>query len=195
MTRASCLITAACMALALSACGPDSPPETSVDQKTEQFNELMKRPDIDQAVARYEEMYAKVRDQLSAVVPTLKWERTDELSSSGCAREFAAVDAGARQFDAVERGLPNWTAAGRIPDTQWTPTLSAVVNIARTYGFDSGPVVVKDQPADHYVTSRDPYGAEITFGTAVNTILTVRTGCHLTAEAKKRGIPAPTPTY
>jgi hypothetical protein len=66
---------------------------------------------------------------------------------------------------------------------------------ARTYGPDSGPVVVKDQPSDHYATFRDPFGAEITFGTAVNTVLTVRTGCHLTAEAKQRGTPAPTPTY
>jgi hypothetical protein len=156
MKRTLCLI-AALMTLTVAACGPDVPPETSVDQKSQQFNELMKHPDIDQAVARYEEMHTKVRNQLSVVVPTLKWQQTDEFSSSGCGREFAAVDAGAPEFDAVERGLPNWTAEGKIPDAQWNTLLSVVDNIARTYGPDSGPVVVKDQPSDHYATFREPF--------------------------------------
>jgi hypothetical protein len=34
---------------------------TTVNQSPRQFNELMGRPDIGQAVARYQEMYAAVR--------------------------------------------------------------------------------------------------------------------------------------
>ena len=47
----------------------------------------------------------------------------------------------------------------------------------------------------HEIVFHDQYKAELNVGTAVNTTLLLRTGCHLTAEAKKRGSPAPTPTY
>jgi hypothetical protein len=193
MKRTLCLI-AALVTLTVAACGPDVPPETSVDQKSQQFNELMKRPDIDQAVARYEEMYTKVRNQLSVVVPTLKWQQTSDVSSSGCGREFAAVDAGAPEFDAVERGLPNWMAEGKIPDAQWDQAIAVVRSVAQGYGFDTGEITV-NRPSDHEIVFHDQYKAELNFGTAVNTTLLLRTGCHLTAEAKKRGSPAPTPTY
>lgn len=195
MKRTLALFTALCSTLALSACGPDVPPETTVNQKTEQFNELMKRPDIDQAVTKYEEMYTKLRGQLTALVPALKWHQTDDISGSACGNDFAAVNAGLRVDDAVERGLPNWIADGNIPETHWAAAQSAVDTILRAYGFDSGPIVVKNNPSDHYVTFRAPDGSEVTFGSAVNTGFTVRTGCHLTAEAKKRGTPAPVPTY
>jgi hypothetical protein len=36
---------------------------------------------------------------------------------------------------------------------------------------------------------------EISFGTALNTSLRLSIGCHLTAEAKKRATPKPSPTY
>ncbi|MGW4529290.1 LppA family lipoprotein [Amycolatopsis sp. NPDC004378] len=195
MKRTLTLAAALCLTLALSACGPDVPPETTVNQKAEQFNQLMKRPDIDQAVAQYEEMYDKVRTKLSALVPSLKWRQTDDISGSGCGNDFAAVNAGLRAYDAVERGLPNWVADGKVPDDQWEAAQAAVDNTLRSYGFDSGPIVVKNQASNHYVTFRAPDGSEVTFGSAVNTGLTVRTGCHLTAEAKKRGTPAPVPTY
>jgi hypothetical protein len=196
MKRTLSLITAVvCTTLAASACGPDMPPETTMSQKNQQFNELMKRPDLDQAVARYEEMYQKVRDQITAIVPSLKWRLANPATRASCGFDFAAVNADLRKDDAEIKSLANWMAEGKIPDAQWDAALAAVNGILRTYGFDSGPIVVKDQPSDHYVTFRAPEGSEVTFGTAVNTGLTVRTGCHLTTEAKTRGTPAPTPTY
>ncbi|MEV4598488.1 hypothetical protein AB0K15_13870 [Amycolatopsis sp. NPDC049253] len=59
-------------------------------------------------------MYAKLRTQLRAIVPGLKWRQTDEISGSGCGNEFATVNDGLRTFDAAERGLPNWVADGII---------------------------------------------------------------------------------
>jgi hypothetical protein len=43
----------------------------------------------------------------------------------------------------------------------------------------------------HEIVFHDQYKAELNVGTAVNTTLLVRTGCHLTAEATERGSPAP----
>lgn len=194
MKRTFVLAAVACIALTVSACGPDVPPETTVSQKTEQFNELMNRPDIDQALAQYAELYDKVRTQVTAVVPSLTWRQADEISGSGCGNDFAAVNAGLRAFDAVERGLPNWVAKGNLPDSQWKQVASTVEQVARTYGFGGGEVVV-NQPGNHEVVFRDRFNAELNFGTAVNTTLLLRTGCHLTAEAKKRGTPAAPPTY
>ncbi|MFF0144443.1 LppA family lipoprotein [Amycolatopsis sulphurea] len=165
-----------------------------MSQKTEQFNELMKRPDIDRAAAGYEELYAKVREQVTAEVPALKWEVANPESSAACGNDFAAVNADLRKNDAEVKGLANWVAKGNLPDFQWKHVASTVGQVAGTYGFGGGEVVV-DQPGNHEIVFRDQYNAELNFGTAVNTTLLLRTGCHLTAEAKKRGTPAAPPTY
>jgi hypothetical protein len=195
MKRLLSLILAAAVTISVAACGPDVPQKATVNQKNEQFTELMARPDIDEAVSQYDEMYTKVRNEITALVPALKWKMTNPVTSASCGNDFGAVNADLPKDDAEVRGLAIWMAEGKIPDGQWEVALSAVDTILRTYGFNSGPYVVKNNPSDHYVTFQDPTNAEVTFGTAVNTGLTVRTGCHLTAEAKKRGTPAPPPTY
>jgi hypothetical protein len=194
MKRTLCLIAAGCTTLVLSACGPDTPPETTVDQKTTQFTELMTRPDIDQAVARYEQMYTKVRDQITALAPTLTWKPANPPSSASCGNDFAAVNADLPKNDAEIKGLANWMADGNLPDAQWDQAIAVVRSVAQGYGFDTGEITV-NRPSDHEIVFHDQYKAELNFGTAVNTTLLLRTGCHLTAEAKKRGSPAPTPTY
>jgi hypothetical protein len=193
MRRVLCLMAAAAAIAVLAACS--SPADPPRDEKTMQFNELAQRPDIDQATARYEEMFGKIRDQLSATFPALMWKQSNPATTAACDEEFAAVDARTRHNDAVIKGLANWLAEGKVPDEGWDKAVTIVDTVARSYGFNSGPIVVKNQPSDHYVTFHDPYKAELTLGTAVNTGMTVRTGCHLTAEAKKRGTPEPTPTY
>ncbi|GAA3546190.1 hypothetical protein GCM10022222_32310 [Amycolatopsis ultiminotia] len=160
----------------------------------DQFKQLMQRPDIDEAAARYDEMYRKIREQLTNAVPSLHWEQTNPPGRAACSTEFGAIDTAGRA-DAQERGLGNWAAHGNLPDARWDEAVSIVGGVARSYGFNSGPTVVKNNPSDHYVTFHDSYGGELVFGTAVNTTLLVRTGCHLTAEAKKRGSLAPLPSY
>jgi hypothetical protein len=199
MTRTCGPITAALALalLALTACtGPDTPPEnTTVDQKTQQFTQLMQRPDIDQATARYEQMYGRIRDAITTAVPTLKpWRISNPAGGSACGNDFAAVDADLPTDDAVIRGLENWMAEGTIPDGKWQQAAGAVQAIASDYGFGSGEATV-NRLSDHEIVFHDQYKAELNFGTAVNTTLLLRTGCHLTAEAKKRGTPAPKPTY
>lgn len=194
MKRTLCLIAAACAMLTVSACGPDVPPETTVSQKTQQFNQLMQRPDLDQAVARYEEMYGKVRDQVTTLVPTLRWQLSNPASRASCGNDFAAVNADLRTDDAEVKGLANWMAVGNLPDAKWDEATSLVKRIVQGYGFNDGEVVV-NRPSNHEVVFHDQYNAEFNFGTAVNTTLLLRTGCHLTAEAKTRGTPASPPTY
>ncbi|MGB6164164.1 MAG: LppA family lipoprotein [Pseudonocardiaceae bacterium] len=191
MRRILCSIAAARLVLNIAACDANTPLEPTVDRATQQFNELKERPDIDQAVARYEEMYTSVRQQLTAAFPFLQWQQTQAPGGAACGSEFAALDTGSRQ-DAVIRGLGNWMAPGNLPDAQWDRAVSIVDTVVRSYGFNSGPIRVVNRPSDHEVDFYDSYQAELVFGTAVNTTMTFITGCHLTAEAKKRGYPAQT---
>jgi hypothetical protein len=189
-------LVGAAIVLTLASCSGQSPEEHPMDtngKATEQFNQLMQRPDIDQATARYDEMYTKVRSELTASFPALKWIQSDNVLRSGCGADFSAIDVGARS-DAEERGLPNWKADGNLPDAQWEQAVTIVRHVAQSYAFDTGQLTV-NRPNDHEVVFRDQYRAELNFGSAVNTTLLLRTGCHLTAEAKKRGQLAPTPSY
>ncbi|MEW2506002.1 LppA family lipoprotein [Amycolatopsis sp. NPDC047767] len=177
------------LALSLISCsGQGAAVNNEQNSTTQQFNELMQRPDIEQEAARYQEMDQKIRGALTATFPALTWQQRTQIAGSACGAGYPGLGA-----DGEVRGLPNWMAAGNIPDAQWDKAVNVVHGVAQGYGFDSGQVIVS-RPNDHEVVFRDRYQAELNIGTAVNTTLLVRTGCHLTAEAKKRGTPAPAPT-
>lgn len=149
----------------------------------EVFTELMKRPDIDQAMTTYTEMTTKIRDRL-ATDTGRTWEQRSEGGGTACGSEFPGIDE-----DGGKRNLPRWLLAGQLTDEQWTHAATLVGEIAAGYGFQPKPEVVVDRPGEHDVVFRKPDGAWVGFGTAVNTTLTMATGCHLTAEAHQRGKP------
>jgi hypothetical protein len=178
------------LALSLIGCsGQEAPMNNDQNSATQQFNQLMQRPDIEQATARYQEIDQKVRDALSATFPALEWQQDTQVAGAACGAGYPGLDS-----DGEVRGLPNWFASGSISDSQWDKAVSVVHGVAQGYGFDAGQVTV-NRPHDHEVVFHDKYQAELNIGTAVNTTLLVRTGCHLTTEAKKRGTPTPTPSY
>ena len=191
-SRTLIAIAALAATLAVAACGTSEPP---MNEKTarEQFQQLMQRPDIDQAAARYEEMYAKVRQTISAAVPALVWKTHDQLTRAGCGSDFGAIDVAGRS-DAEHRSLANWVAEGNIPDSNWEHIVSLVRQVAQSYGFDGGYNVTA-RKGEHEIVFHDQYDAELQLGTADNTTLGLRTGCHLTAAAKQRGALAPLPSY
>jgi hypothetical protein len=208
MARIVGLIAAIFFVVAAVACDADPSVEPNMDQVDQQFAELMKRPDIDQAVARYQQMYAEVHQQLSTTFPTLgPWQQTLHQGSSACGPDFGAVDSYDStdpQDQAVEAGMGDWDANGNIPEAAWDQVVAKIGSVIQRYGFDPRPEVVTDRPAQHDANFYDSYGAElgISFG---NKELDPRigggigfsfvTGCHLTAEAKKRGHPAARQTY
>jgi hypothetical protein len=193
MSRVLSVVLAACLALA--ACGANTPPEPTVDQATQQFNQLMQRPDIDQVTARYQQMYLQVRQRLSGLLPTLTWSQSLGVMGAACGPEFAAVDASRPQDDAITRSLGNWDLNGTILDAQWTNALAAIADVVQGYGFDPRPEVIVSKPGNHNANFYDSYRAKLTVDVGNTAGLSLSTGCHLTAEAKKRGHPAPIPTY
>src|SRR5437899_13032959 len=58
--------------------------QASYDQ---QLRELLQRPDIDDAVARYDQMRTEIRDRLVSEIGIMPWKDDHDGSASGC-REF-----------------------------------------------------------------------------------------------------------
>ncbi|MGQ0776293.1 MAG: LppA family lipoprotein [Pseudonocardiales bacterium] len=159
--------TLVALAVLLSGCGIIGG-ESVEDQRAA----LRQRPDINAISARYEQMQTEVRDRLSAEIGGLNWMNHSKESHGGCGFEFPDVREG------KSRSLPGWSARGGIPDERWDQAVAIVQEITGQYGF-STPKVVVNRPGDHKIVVPDPYGGTLDFGTAVNTILHMHTGCHL----------------
>ncbi|WP_020669313.1 LppA family lipoprotein [Amycolatopsis nigrescens] len=175
---------AACLAapLLLGGCTAEKPEGAGVDAS---FAELMKRPDIEQAEAEYQGLLATIREKLVTDIGIAAWVPSDdEPSAAGCGDKFPGLGA-----DGQTRFYRSGKSPGNLPDADWPRAVSLTAELARQHGFGE-PAVNVDRPADHEVILRHPNGAELIFGTANNTTLALSTGCHLTAEAHKRGAPA-----
>jgi hypothetical protein len=152
--------------------------------KDEQFAELLKRPDLEQTEADSRKMLDEIRSELVSRIGIAPWEpgKGEAYTGSACA-EFPNLSG------AEKRRFSSGRSPGNLPDAKWAAAVDLVKSITSRYGFKE-PGIVVDRPSDHEVTFRNDYGAELWFGTAVNTTLSLTTGCHLTREAHQRGTPS-----
>ncbi len=148
----------------------------------ELFDELARRPDIDVVDTRYRELLATVRDTLVAELGLAPWiPSTNSVNASTGSGPYARLGG-----DGEIRRYSSGRSPGTLSDADWPRATSIVADLAAQYGF-AAPTVVVDRPGDHEVSLRGEYGGELLFGTAANTTLSLRTGCHLTREAYLRG--------
>jgi hypothetical protein len=178
-------VLAVVLVVCCSSCG-----SSSGDSQESEFAQLMKRPDIDQAGARYERILAKVRQQLTDVAPTVKDWISLKDGTAGACNDFPDVG-----FDGEFMSTGNWYTDAPIPEVDWAQAMVAVDKLVRAYGFDSGSVAAVDRPADHYVAFYDDYHAELIISGGHSLDVVLMSGCHLTAAAKKLGHPEPTSAY
>lgn len=153
------------------------------------FDALMKRPNLTQIDADYQEMFGVIRDRLISEVGVAAWVPDDEpVSGSSCGGGISNLQgAEIRRYDA---GM----SPGNLPDAGWDQAVEIVTEVAGAHGF--GPAkVVTSGPSDHEVSFRDTYNGQLLFGTGANTILGASTGCHLTEEAHERGTYVPPKEY
>lgn len=169
------------LALLVSGCDPN-PSEDDVNAR---FSELLKRPDIEQMQSTYLALLERIRNALVdeiGIEPFIP-DPDEPISGSACPGDFSAVS------DGEVRRYRSGRSPGAISDADWPRALSVVTSVAGQEGFGK-PEVVVERPQDHEVALRDRYGAELIFGTAKNTILSLSSGCHLTREAHQRGTPS-----
>jgi hypothetical protein len=135
---------------------------------------LQQRPSMEEITGRYEEMQQKLRDRLSADLGLgTPWVNEGGPGQAACqGEEFSNIEG------AEEHSLDTWLYAGNIPDEKWAQAQQIAIDVTEEYGFKE-PAVLVNRPGDHKVEMRDDFGAALKFGTAVNTIMSLRTGCHL----------------
>jgi hypothetical protein len=148
----------------------------------ELFDELARRPDIEVVDTRYRGMLAAIRDTLVAEIGLHPWLPSgNSVNSSIGGGPFARLGG-----DGEIRRYTSGMSPGNVSDADWPRATAIVADLAGQYGF-AVPTVVVDRPGDHEVSFPGEYGGELLFGTAVNTTLSLTTGCHLTREAYLRG--------
>lgn len=169
--------------LLLSGCDSEKAKD---DQVNAYFSELMQRPDIEQMQADYLAMLEEIRGRLVKDIGIESFipDPDGPISASACPGDLSALSS-----DAEVRRYRSGRSPGNISDADWPRALKLVAEVAAEQGFDTVTPVI-DKPGDHEVAISHPYGAELIFGTAKNTILSLSTGCHLTREAHQRGRPA-----
>ncbi|MFR9730179.1 LppA family lipoprotein [Saccharopolyspora sp. MS10] len=168
----------AVLALSLTGCGGELGPEFGGSME-EQRAELMSRPSIEEASARYLEMHERIRDELAAAFPWIRWEQSRELNRAGCS-DFEDFT-----YTGESHTLGVWRAEGNIPDPEWPRAEQIVARIGADYGF-TPPETVVSRPSDHQVVGSDRYGAGYRFGTAKRTVISGSTGCHLPQAEKDK---------
>ncbi|UKD56634.1 LppA family lipoprotein [Amycolatopsis sp. FU40] len=167
-----------------------------MDQTTRQFDQFLQRPDIDQTTTRYEQLYGRIRGAIATAASGLKpWQINESGGRIGLRQRFRRRQRRLAHRRRGGQGPPELDGRRQHSRRQVAAHVRrSPVDLAAEYGFDTSQVTV-DRPGDHEVVLRDKYEAELNVGTAANTTLLLRSGCHLTAAAKKRGAPAPRLTY
>ncbi|MGI8306864.1 LppA family lipoprotein [Saccharopolyspora hattusasensis] len=173
------MVLVALMAFSVAACGGTPVTSKFEGDEAAQRAELLRRPSIEEASARYLDMLGRMRDALAAEFPWIQWVQGQKLGRAGCA-DFPAYGS-----EGESQTLGVWTASGNLPDAQWPRAQQIVEDVARGYGF--GPVrAIVSRPSDHEVVALDEYRATYKIGTAKNTVLSGGTGCHLPQAVKDR---------
>jgi hypothetical protein len=139
-------------------------------------SELRSRPSLEATVARYDRMLVRLRDGIDAVLGPRPWRVQKAADVNACGAEPTA---GRTQYG------PRWVFDGAVPDADWPRVRDLVIAVTSEYGFTDGGAA-GDQPGGHTLARRDPVlQASYTLDTAVDTVMAVRSGCHL-PEAEQR---------
>jgi Lipoprotein confined to pathogenic Mycobacterium len=136
---------------------------------------LAARPALEEVVADYEEMLARIRVALEAELGPLGWRRFRDRTPSTCGHDFP-YELGGRSVH-----LAPWGFDAPVADRDWPRARRAVAEVAAGYGFVTAGLQI-DGPGRHVAGGIDPVlGASYDFGTQRATTLQVSTGCHLPA--------------
>ncbi|MGW1676569.1 LppA family lipoprotein [Saccharopolyspora sp. NPDC002376] len=137
-------------------------------------NLLRQRPSIEEISAQYGQLQQRLRDRLDHELGPLTWVKSEPLSRADCS------DIPEAQIWALE----SWQVPDNLPDASWPRAVDIVRQLTREYGFDD-PEIIVNRSGDHEITGNDEYGAVYRFSTSNRTVLSITTGCHLLAVAKR----------
>jgi hypothetical protein len=148
----------------LAACGADDPSPSK--EKT-----MSKPVSMESAIADAEQMRQEMFRSLAAELDERTWAvapNDDGPTRAGCNGEDGAETV----------TLPAYYFAGAYPEEDWKQAAGIVEKVGRSHGFDQVKVVV-DRPGDFTMTGLSEDGGSYDFGMGKNTVLGIRTGCHV----------------
>ncbi|WP_410599325.1 LppA family lipoprotein [Amycolatopsis sp. lyj-90] len=198
--RTSNRIAGAVLAVLLTSTACDSGPDYldnahSKDGMStqQQFGELLKRPSSEDAQKTYRQVLADLQTTL-ADVGLKDWKvGQDARVDSGC-NAFRAVD-----LHDVTTTYTAWGSPNEVAEAGWPKVTQALTDAAGKHGFTKKGLEV-NKPTYREFHLLDGFGADLTLSsgsgstTGTSSMLTLKTGCHLTAEAHARGVPRPNGT-
>ena len=139
------------------------------------YADLRLRPHLDDAVAGYERMQARIRAALDRDLGPSGWRQLRAATPSTGGHDVPA------EFGARTLALAPWGRSAPIPDPDWDRARRIVRRIAGEHGL-TRPTDDLDVPGHHVLAVVDPVlGATCTFGSRAMTVLQVVTGSHLPA--------------
>ena len=151
----------------VAACGPSLTTEEMHDQMTA-------RPPMEQMLDHYELMLREMIETLDREIGGLDWYAAPDALPMGwanCSSEGAITEA--QEFHPV--GL---TADGTYGRSDWDAVVEILRQVGDRYGFEAQGYLI-DRADDMTFVGRDAYGANYSFDMGRNSVLALRTGCHL----------------
>ena len=166
MRRLTAAVLGIVVASLVTACGADdpSPAKESTMSKTSTVS-------MESAIADAEKMRATMFRELAAAFGSKDWAVPP--NDDGPTRAACNSDDGAETVI-----LPAYGFFGAYPEEDWKKAAKIVQEVGRRHGFDRIKVVV-DRPGDFSMTGLSSDGGSYDFGMAKNTVLGIRTGCHV----------------
>ncbi|BBX29592.1 LppA family lipoprotein [Mycolicibacterium alvei] len=180
------LVITLLLAVALTGCGAmfeseyTGPAEGDYGFGTpKELGALLSRRDAEEVLADRDRMITEVTTELSRIVPGSTWLPNRDERSSECG-EFGSTD-GERYFGR------NWVSKVPVPAALWDRASQAVIDIAARHGYTDVTGRTENPVGDEStdLTIADSEGGRLSFGSQVNAVLQVVTGCYLTAENKR----------
>lgn len=140
----------------------------------EMHKQMTTRPQMEQMLDHYELMLREMIETLDREVGGLDWHADPDALPMGwanCSTEGAITEA--QEFHPV--GL---MADGTYERSDWEDVVEILRRVGDRYGFEAQGYLI-DRADDMTFVGRDTYGANYSFDMGRNSVLALRTGCHL----------------
>lgn len=168
--RIAAVVTA--LALLVSGCNLTSDRKDPKVDQDQTIQELEQRPNLDQALASYEQLLTQIREGITGK----NWAAAEPPELNGC-NDFSQDITAARTSTTT-----TWVLSSGISDELWPTAVANTTKLAKPAGFTTTETVV-DRPGDHEIAIQGPYGSVLHLSTLEVATLYIETGCHLTPDS------------
>jgi hypothetical protein len=172
--RFSTFACAALIALPATGCHVENRYQpTDPSQASQAATSLTSLPTLEDTKAQVTSTIEHVGEQISAIVPTVRFTWRREESRGGCSPPY-------EQSDGQEILMPKYVSDVPIPEQNWKQAYDIASQAANELGA-ANVTVFKEAPNDHDVQFSNGTGTTLRLGSQRAALITGSTGCRLPA--------------